>query len=61
MTTTFYLPSTTAAQASQMFGAWQCRVERIDDKSCNVVFFDKGWWDRFEEYAEANCIEYQIV
>lgn len=61
MTTIFYLPNTSAPMASHLFGTWRCRVERVDAKSCNVVFFDKEEWDRFEEYAEANGIEYRLV
>lgn len=62
MTTTFFLPNTTAAMARNLFGSWRCRVEQVEYmKSCNIVFFDEDEWKRFEQYADDKNIEYEMV
>ena len=61
METKFYLPNMSAASASLEFGKWRCRVERLDTRSCNIVFFDEKEWKRFEQYAEEKDIEYSLV
>lgn len=61
MEITFHLPKMSAPAASHEFGKWRCRVERMDATSCNIVFFDESEWKRFEQYAEDNNIEYEMV
>lgn len=60
MEATFYLPKMTAAAASIEFGSWRCRIEKMDSKSCNIIFFDEDEWKRFEEYAEEKGIENEL-
>lgn len=60
MDTTFEVQMS-AADARYRFGDWRCRIERLDGKTCNIVFFDEAEWNRFEEYAQANEIEYKLV
>jgi hypothetical protein len=61
MTTTFFLPKMSAATARIHFENWRCRIERMDENSCNITFFDKEEWGRFEEYCEKDDIEYEMV
>lgn len=60
-TTTFHLPATPSSHAHTLFGDWNCRIERLDSHSCNIVFWKETEWKRFEEYAEEHDIEYSLV
>lgn len=49
------------AKARELFGSWRCRLERLDKDFTNIVFFSEDEWKKFEEYADANNIEYRLV
>lgn len=61
MTTTFYLPETNAPTARAMFAGWQCNIERLDGKSCNITFWNEDEWKRFEQFAESQNIKFELV
>lgn len=61
MTTTFHLPDTSLPEARVLFGDWRCRIERMDDKSVNIVFFDQEEWNRFTDFCDENDVVYEMV
>lgn len=60
MTTTFFVRRPAAAMRL-LIGDRRCRVERLDEATCNVVFFDEAEWRWFETWADEQGLDYELV